>query len=303
MRKDRNRPVPFGPSKELESLLPSVGRENERSRKNGFVWRLIALLIVASIALESCRAPNGVFTPIADGTPGTTDNSEVSASKTDVSTTKNEKPENNTIYQAIKEENFQTNSTKSTRFTSYKISWGAYHPCILPTCMYTSDAGCLLGTGPAIRVSCGDGGSLEFVPRSNCHVDDSSLLCGGTVLPIDSTFVTCRGSHDESLQVEVQLVGRMYRCMKVLNEFNTWNGVRVERGGAVGHQVTVSTLYNNTWSQVVSHSRTAYCSTSQDCMDQYMTCQERTSCEAFVPYVVASVDRKEAVAAAEEGRA
>ena len=310
-------PVPFGPSKEVEGLL---GSRKKEPRNHIFrIFIAFAILIVLSIvAVAGTRTTiNGDFRTTPD---------EVVLNKTSIisSTTVPE-----TVHNATTPSTYATTTTSSTteasvptttkatlnavnnvteimtkRAVKYQISWGAYHACVFPMCIFPASlpSGCALGRGPSIRLWCGQGGTLKFIPPSNCQLYDQgirpTLNCHGTMNRSDTVRVTCEGVRNQELLVEVQVDGQSYLCDQILNEYHSWNGVIYERGGAVGQQLSVSTFKNNTWTEVLSERRTGYCSTGRECSDGYLSCQGSASCGAIVPYLLTSVTEKDALSAA-----
>jgi hypothetical protein len=175
-----------------------------------------------------------------------------------------------------------------------------------PSSYMNAGSGCVLQTGPAIQISCGNGGNLDYPNKfSNCHIDETTshyiiptLICQGTTNPIDTVFVTCTGRTTEAVQLEIQVDSHAYRCNQVISEHQTWeNQVTLQLGGSAGHHVSIFTLQENNssssssnnndnqdaWLQVNSESRTSYCSVDEQCAGSSVSCQGYKFCDALVP--------------------
>ena len=269
-----------------------------------------------------------VVTEAATTNTQATEPARIESTNTTTASTKSEATTTTTTTQATTESTTTTTTTTtnstldssavvvmdggSRRFyTSYQVRWGAFYPCIFPYCLHPGPSGCLLGgTGPCIRIWCG--GQVDYIPQSNCHLEQAitstasspALYCQGTLDWMDSSvLVTCSGTTKRDLQLDVQLDGHSYRCNKILTEHHTWNGVVYEKGGAVGHQVSIATRSSDdkdksAWTEIVSDRRTAHCSTGTQCLDTYLSCQGPDACQATVPYLVASADPQHVATAA-----
>lgn len=337
----KKEPVPLGPSQELESLLPRKHEKHHRASAGGrhcyclsssrrTIVPLVVLTILASLTLfhgHSSWTVSETARPavVQETTTATTDSTKatepVSIIQTNVADTAStiESPAQTitnatTLPISITQKVVTTAAGDAdidgrTRFfTSYQVSWGAFHPCSFPYCMTSTSAtsGCLWGAGPSIRIYCGTDGKLDYISQSNCVLDQHgssshSLYCHGSQDNfVDTVYVTCSGINDNALQIDVQLEGRAYRCNQVLSEHYTWNAKVQEKGGSVGQRVVVATRSSESaaWSEITSASRTAVCSTGVQCLDTYVSCRGPDACEATVPYLVATADLDEVVAAA-----
>uniref|UniRef100_A0A7S3L192 Uncharacterized protein n=1 Tax=Amphora coffeiformis TaxID=265554 RepID=A0A7S3L192_9STRA len=303
------RPVPFGSPGELEALFPSFEGTKRRPNTRFSTTSIVALTLLAVFAFCSTRTTRyGSFSTTSNTISSVTTNAttepssvitpEITGPDTEVVTT----TAATTTVETTKSTEAYTAEETYRRFTTYQVNWGAYHPCIFPYCVFpgSSYAGCMLGTGPATQISCGDGGSLDFTPQSNCRLQKQTgkptLRCQGTTDLMDRVEVSCHGMQDEALQLDVQVEQRTYQCNGVLNEQHNFDGVVIQRGGTAGQRVSVSTLQDNdTWSEILSNSQTGGCSTHRQCSDAYASCETPTSCGAYVPYIFGSAAKYDAM--------
>lgn len=332
-------PIPFGSANELRALLPRIEGTKRRQTKLTTSF-IVVLTVLALIAFGSTRTtrPHGIVSTssaaASKSEPATATTTIVPEEPRNPITpptiqadpeviAKTEATEEGALGGAVgvfekstavqDTENSETDSTEETdrRFTTYGINWGAFHPCIFPYCINSASAltGCVLGTGPSIQISCGQGGNLDFIPQSNCRLLEANedetrhttLHCEGTRNLFDQVQVTCHGTGNTALQVQVQVDQHTYRCNAILNEHRSFDGRDAsERGGAAGQRVSVSALQNDkTWSEVLSQSRAGHCSTYRQCSDPYVSCQNGPGgCAAYVPFIVGAVAREDAAMAA-----
>lgn len=309
------RALPFGSPGELDTLFPSIeGTKRRTTTRLTTTTSIVAVTILAFFAFGSTRTIRHPGTNVPDsGTVSSisTRATEQSGVITSEITEAHAHAEAlvttaaTTTVQATKTSEIHAIEDKHRRFTTYQVSWGAYHPCIFPYCVFpaSSFAGCMLGAGPSIQISCGDGGRLDFAPQPNCRLETQTkkprLRCQGTTDLTDMAQVTCHGTRDTAIQLEVQVEQHTYQCNGILNEHHSFGGIEIVRGGTAGQRVSVSTLQDSdTWSEIMSESQTGGCSTQRQCSDAYVSCEIPIWCGAYVPYIFGSVAKEVATAGA-----